>query len=171
MPRRLAITAIAICVAIVLQIALGGLVAGLKAGLVYDTWPLIDGAFIPAARRLFFLDPVWSNFLDNHLTVQFVHRMVAYGLLALAALHAADALRNARGARNGAALLALLVLVQAILGILTLLWNVPVSLALAHQLVAFLLLMLATAHAQRLGAAYRSGRQALSLTSDRLRAA
>src|SRR5262249_20928469 len=54
-PPRLAYGAVAILVLLVVQIALGGLVAGLKAGLVYDTWPLIDGAFIPDATQLFFL--------------------------------------------------------------------------------------------------------------------
>src|SRR5262245_40523628 len=69
--RRQAITATVLLILIVAQIALGGLVAGLKAGLVYDTWPLIDGAFIPAREHLFFLQPAWVNLLDNHLLVQF----------------------------------------------------------------------------------------------------
>src|SRR5262249_59349438 len=117
----------------VVQIALGGLVAGLKAGLVYDTWPLIDGAFIPAREHLFFLSPAWTNFLDNHLTVQFTHRMMAYGLITVAILHAGDcAWHGPREVRAGAAVLALLLLVQAALGIATLLWHVPLPLALAH---------------------------------------
>ncbi len=64
-----------------MQIGLGGLVAGLKAGLIYDTWPMIDGVFIPSAERLFSLAPAWTNLVDNHLTVQFVHRMAAYLLV------------------------------------------------------------------------------------------
>ena len=53
---------------------------GLRAGLVYNTWPLIDGAFIPDAARLLFEKPAWRNFFENTLTVQFDHRMVAYAL-------------------------------------------------------------------------------------------
>src|SRR4029450_3482738 len=56
-PRRLMTSALFLLALLLMQIALGGIVAGLKAGLVYNTWPLIDRAFIPAAGRLFFLDP------------------------------------------------------------------------------------------------------------------
>ena len=59
-------------------VIVGGLVAGLKAGLIYDTWPFIDGAFIPPREHLLFLHPAWLNLIDNHLTVQFNHRMAAY---------------------------------------------------------------------------------------------
>ena len=68
-----------------MQIYLGALVAGLRAGLIYNTWPLIDGAFVPDAARLFFEQPVWRNFFENALTVQFDHRMVAYVLLLVVA--------------------------------------------------------------------------------------
>src|SRR6202008_944730 len=60
------------------QIYLGALVAGLRAGYVYNTWPLIDGALVPAAARLFFDTPLWRNFFENILTVQFDHRVLAY---------------------------------------------------------------------------------------------
>lgn len=46
---------------LLLQIGIGGLVAGLEAGLVYDTWSLIDGAFIPAREKLMFIEPAWMN--------------------------------------------------------------------------------------------------------------
>ncbi|MCC6775851.1 MAG: COX15/CtaA family protein [Hyphomicrobiales bacterium] len=154
MPARLLPTAVAILALLVIQIALGGLVAGLKAGLVYDTWPLIDGAFIPSLDRLLFNQPWWSNLVDNHLTVQFVHRMTAYLLLVLAALHAVDCARSAPGQiRAGALALLLVLLTQATLGILTLLWNVPITLALLHQVVAVLALIVATLHAGQLHAA------------------
>ena len=136
---------------LLVQIALGGIVAGLKAGLAYNTWPLIDGAFIPAAERLFFLDPVWSNFLDNHLTAQFTHRMVAYLLVACALLHAVDCIRHdGVRVRASAVVLTAVVMAQATLGIATLLWQVPMGLALAHQSVAILALVVATVHAQTL---------------------
>jgi cytochrome c oxidase assembly protein subunit 15 len=149
--KPLAIGAAALLAGLIVQIALGGLVAGLKAGHVYDTWPLIDGSFIPSRERLFFLDPPWRNLVDNHLTVQFIHRMFAYVLIGLAVLHAFDAGRNADGTTRRAAIaLMLAILGQAALGILTLLWNVPTILALAHQLVAMLVLVLATMHAVNL---------------------
>src|SRR5262245_12180011 len=70
-----------------LQIYFGALVAGRRAVRVFDTWPDIDGAFIPSAARLFFEQPWWRNFFDNTLTVQFTHRMLAYLLLAYAIWH------------------------------------------------------------------------------------
>jgi cytochrome c oxidase assembly protein subunit 15 len=150
-PRRLVPTAVAILMLLVAQIALGGLVAGLKAGLIYDTWPLIDGAFIPSREHLLFLQPAWTNLTDNHLTVQFVHRMLAYLLLALAALHAVDCAYHDRGScRASAVALLLVLLLQAILGILTLLLHVAILLALMHQLVAILALITATVHASNL---------------------
>jgi cytochrome c oxidase assembly protein subunit 15 len=169
-PRRLRVSGAVLVALILVQIGLGGLVAGLKAGLIYDTWPLIDGAFIPSAGKLFILAPAWTNLVDNHLTVQFVHRMAAYLLVVLTLLHALDAARCGASAR-GALALALFVVAQAALGIVTLLWNVPVSLALAHQFAAFLVLMVATIHAQNLQtAAFRMGRSAPP-ASERLRAA
>jgi cytochrome c oxidase assembly protein subunit 15 len=148
-PRRLALTAAVILGLLVVQIALGGLVAGLKAGLASDTWPLIDGAWVPAPERLFLLEPAWRNLIDNHLTVQFTHRMVAYLLVAVAALHAADCVWHQAG-RAGAITLAGLLLLQAALGVLVLLWHVPMQLALAHQSVAIAALVAATLHAASL---------------------
>ena len=150
-PRRLRYGAVAILVLVVAQIALGGLVAGLKAGLIYDTWPLIDGAFVPAREKLFALTPAWLNFLDNHLTVQFTHRMMAYALITAAILHACDcAVNGPRRLRASAVLLVLLLLMQAALGIATLLRHVPLLLALAHQGGAIAVLVAATLHAHSL---------------------
>jgi cytochrome c oxidase assembly protein subunit 15 len=154
---RLAFGAGGILAVLFVQIALGGLVAGLKAGLVYDTWPLIDGAFVPAREKLFFLDPAWTNLLDNHLTVQFMHRMTAYCLIALVLIHALDCIRcGSREPRLGAALLAAIVVCQAAIGIVTLLWHVPLNLALIHQATAVLALLVATVHFSDLCAASRS---------------
>src|SRR5262245_54251332 len=77
-PGRIRATAIALVCVTLLQIYLGGLVAGLRAGLVYNTWPTIDGGLVPAASRLWFEQPLWRNLFENTLTVQFEHRMVAY---------------------------------------------------------------------------------------------
>jgi cytochrome c oxidase assembly protein subunit 15 len=135
-----------------LQIYFGALVAGLRAGRAYNTWPQIDGAFIPSADRLFFETPWWRNLFDNVLTVQFEHRMTAYLLLAVALWHAIDAVR-ARAANAviaGAWWLAASVLVQAVLGILTLLNQVPIDLALSHQAVAIVVLTIAIVNVERL---------------------
>ena len=90
-PLRLKITAWALLALTFVQLYLGALVAGLRAGKIYNTWPDIDGGFIPSAARLFFDVPWWRNLFENTLTVQFEHRMVAYTLFVLAVLHAVDA--------------------------------------------------------------------------------
>jgi cytochrome c oxidase assembly protein subunit 15 len=151
---RLKITGLVLLALTFVQLYLGALVAGLRAGRVYNTWPEIDGALIPSAARLFFEDPWWRNLFDNTLTVQFEHRMVAYTLFALAVLHAVDAVRSRAGpaAVNGAIWLAAAITLQAALGIFTLLHQVPILLGLAHQAVAIVVLTLAILQAERLGA-------------------
>jgi cytochrome c oxidase assembly protein subunit 15 len=151
---RLKVTGVALLVLTFVQLYLGALVAGLRAGRVYNTWPDIDGALIPSAARLFFETPWWRNLFDNALTVQFEHRMTAYALLALAVWHAFDAVRSraAVAVIGGAAWLAAVITLQATLGILTLLNEVPIVLALAHQAVAIAVLTLAVCQAERLAA-------------------
>ncbi|MEA2836338.1 MAG: heme a synthase [Bradyrhizobium sp.] len=155
---RLKITSLVLLALTFLQLYLGALVAGLRAGRLYNTWPGIDGALIPDLARLFFEAPWWRNLFDNTLTVQFEHRMAAYALLALAILHAVDALRSRATATviNGAVALAVAVTLQAALGVLTLLHQVPILLALAHQAMAVVVLTLAILQAERM-AARRAG--------------
>jgi cytochrome c oxidase assembly protein subunit 15 len=152
---RLRAGAIGLVALVLAQIYLGALVAGLRAGLLYNTWPTIDGALVPAGARLFFDQPLWRNFFENALTVQFQHRMMGYTVWIVALLHALDALRTRlTGApASGALVLAGAVTLQAALGILTLVYQVPIALALAHQGLALIVLALATLHAARLGAA------------------
>src|SRR5436853_2269811 len=153
-PPRIRRTAIALLVLVLMQIYLGALVAGLRAGLIYNTWPLIDGSFIPDAAQLFHGTPTWRYFFENTLTVQFSHRMMAYTLWLLAVLHAIDVARTlSRGpVLTHALALAAMVTLQAALGILTLIYQVPIGLALAHQAGAILVLALAVIHAQSLTA-------------------
>ena len=150
------------------QLYLGALVAGLRAGRVYNTWPEIDGAFIPSAARLFFEEPWWRNLFDNPLTVQFEHRMTAYALLALAILHAVDASRSraATSVVSGAVWLAAAMILQATLGILTLLHQVPIDLALAHQGVAIVVLTLAIFQVERLAAQPQTAARKLVVPAD-----
>ena len=148
---RLKITSAALLVLTFAQLYLGALVAGLRAGLIYNTWPDIDGAFIPSGARLWFEQPWWRNLFENTLTVQFEHRMTAYALFAIALLHAFDAIVSRAGAAaRGALWLAAAVTLQALLGILTLINQVPLALALSHQAVAILVLTLAVLQAERL---------------------
>jgi cytochrome c oxidase assembly protein subunit 15 len=151
---RLKITSVTLLALTFVQLYLGALVAGLRAGKIYNTWPEIDGGFIPSTERLFFEVPWWRNLFDNSLTVQFEHRMVAYALFVLAVLHAFDAVRSRAGAAavNGALSLLAIVTLQATLGILTLLNQVPIDLALVHQGVAIAVLTLAVFQAERLTA-------------------
>ena len=149
---RLRITGAALVVLTFVQLYLGALVAGLRAGRIYNTWPDIDGGLIPSAARLFFEQPWWRNLFDNTLTVQFEHRMTAYALVLLAAWHAFDTVRSRAGtaAITGAVWLMAAIALQATLGILTLLNQVPMDLALAHQAVAIAVLTLAVLQAERL---------------------
>lgn len=171
-PLRLKITSTVLLVMVFLQLYLGALVAGLRAGKVYNTWPDIDGGFIPSGARLFFEQPWWRNLFDNTLTVQFNHRMVAYALWVTAILHLVDALRARAGqaAINGALWLAIAMTVQATLGILTLLHAVPIMLALAHQGVAIVVLTFAIVHNERLSTAHsRSSSPDLKLAPQQAR--
>jgi len=148
-PHRVRASAVALLVLVLAQIYLGALVAGLRAGYAYNTWPLIDGALVPDAEQLLFADPLWRNFFENILTVQFDHRMLAYVIFVLALLHAFDVARTTRNgsARAGALVLFAAIVVQIVLGVVTLLWVVPLPLALAHQAAAMLVLTAATLQA------------------------
>jgi cytochrome c oxidase assembly protein subunit 15 len=165
---RLRVTSAVLVGLTFVQLYLGALVAGLRAGKIYNTWPEIDGALIPSSARLWFEAPWWRNLFDNALTVQFEHRMVAYALFALAVLHALDATRSRAGtaAVHGAAWLAAAITLQATLGILTLLNQAPMDLALAHQATAIAVLTLAIFQAESL-----AGRQVESKRQDLLPAA
>lgn len=149
---RLRWTARIIVVVTFVQLYFGALVAGLRAGRIYNTWPLIDGTLLPSGAQLLFDQPWWINFYENRLTVQFEHRMTAYVLLALAAWHAFDVMRSGAGREivRGAHRLLAAILLQAGLGIATLLLVVPIGLALAHQAAAILVLALAVLQAERL---------------------
>jgi cytochrome c oxidase assembly protein subunit 15 len=166
-PTRLRASAIGLLVLVLAQIFIGALVAGLHGGLIHNTWPLIDGAFIPSSERLMFHTPSWSNFFDNVLTVQFEHRMLAYLLWILAVVHLVDAASQAKNsALNGALALACAVTIQAGIGILTLLHGAPALLALLHQGMAVVVLGVAVMHVGRLATRQRPvGNTAVPLPS------
>jgi heme a synthase len=150
-PRRIRASAVGLLILVLAQIYLGAIVAGLRAGHLYNTWPLIDGAIVPESSRLFFDVPLWRNFFENTLTAQFDHRMLAYTIWIVALIHAIDMASTVKKGPlvNGAFVLAAAVTLQAALGILTLLMVVPISLALMHQAMAMIVLTIATLHAAR----------------------
>lgn len=130
--------AMALCLFGVLTVASGGLVAGIHAGRNYNTFPLMAGKLVPPG--LFMLEPAWRNALENVLTVQFQHRVLALSLSAAVLAFVVPMLWKTNGTlRPVAATVAVLALVQPTLGVLTLLHHVPLSLAAMHQMGGFLL--------------------------------
>lgn len=133
------------------QVALGGLVAGSKAGFTFNTWPLMDGALVPSSSTLFAQASFWENFVDNVALVQLNHRLGAYVLLAVALWHG-FAMRRAApdsGTAKRATAIAGLMLAQGALGVVTLLLVVPLWAGLAHQALAFTVLAMAVVHVTR----------------------
>jgi cytochrome c oxidase assembly protein subunit 15 len=159
-PARIRTSAVALLILVLVQVYLGALVAGLRAGNAYNTWPLIDGALVPDSTRLFFDTPLWRNFFENTLTVQFDHRMLAYAIWLCALIHACDVERTVKSgaARSGAFVLFAAVTLQMALGILVLVLRVPLPLALLHQAMAMLVLTAATLHAANVAGASVSAR-------------
>lgn len=151
-PLRLRLLGGALVLVTLIQIGLGGLVAGLRAGLSYNTWPLMDGRFIPPWEHLAKLSPWWSNLLDNVTTVQFQHRMVGYALLALALVNALAAFRPGRHRADFRRAMTILLLVvgQVALGVVTLLTHVQIHAALAHQAFAMIVLGMTVANRRML---------------------
>jgi cytochrome c oxidase assembly protein subunit 15 len=130
----------AVLALVALTIAAGGFTAGLHAGLVYNTFPLMDGRLVPASYAR--LHPFWRNWFENIAAVQFDHRLLATTTLSAVVLVWAAGWRAALPKPARTALWALLgvALLQVTLGISTLLLVVPIPLAVAHQAGAVVLL-------------------------------
>ena len=145
---------------IFVQIALGGLVAGSRAGFTFNTWPLMDGALVPAV-----LDAVRADAVLGELRRQRragavqppARRLSAAGAGALACASRCAAPRRAQAAAKRATAIAGLTLAQAALGIVTLLLVVPLWAGLAHQALAFMVLAMAVVHVTRSRARRASG--------------
>jgi len=118
---------------IFIMVLSGGFVAGIRAGLAYNTFPLMNGHFIPP--EIFILEPWYRNFFDNMATVQFDHRMIAWMLAFLVPLFwfKSRQLPLPASTRLACNLLLAMLAVQISLGIATLLLVVPLPLAAAHQ--------------------------------------
>jgi len=122
-----------------LQILMGAFVAGLDAGYGFNTWPLMEGRWVP--EGLVVLEPAWRNLFENLLAVQFAHRMLAYVILLYVVVWVgAGWLREGfSGLDNWLKIIVLMVVGQVVLGILTLIYVVPIPLAIGHQALAFML--------------------------------
>ena len=127
------------------QLGLGALVAGLRAGFMYNTWPMMGSRFLPVEA---FPSPWLGAILNDPATAQFAHRMTAYFVLAFAVAQAAAASSAAPGSplAQRALVLAAVALFQVALGVATLLLMVPLGLALVHQATALILFGLAVAN-------------------------
>jgi heme a synthase len=123
----------------VLQVLWGAFVAGLKAGLVYPTFPLMGGYLVPPAMLA--LEPVLRNPFENPITVQWIHRALGFALAAAAILlHLrAPAVRIDAPSRRLSTLLLALIAAQVALGAFTVVYGVPVALGAAHQAAALVI--------------------------------
>ena len=116
----------------ILQIAIGGIMAGLKAGLAYNTFPLMDKQLVPDG--LFIIHPWWKNIFENVTTVQFFHRLIGVIIL----LHAMIIYFFRRNKFSFSILT--VITFQVIIGVLTLLYHIPIIIASLHQMIAFIIL-------------------------------
>jgi cytochrome c oxidase assembly protein subunit 15 len=137
--------ATAFAVLVYFQMLLGALVAGLHAGLIYNTWPDMNGRVLP--EDPFFYRPWWINFFENPGLAQFDHRIGAYLVAALAAWIYVQGTKLSGYAKISAKTVAIITTFQIGLGITTLLLQAPEWLAAAHQVTAALLLCAGVWHA------------------------
>lgn len=140
--------AIGLVILVYLQMLLGALVAGLHAGLIYNTWPDMNGRVFP--EEPFFSKPWWINFFENPGLAQFDHRIGAYIVAGVAAFIFARGIRLSGYAKKSAKLVAAITAFQIGLGIFTLLLQAPEALAAFHQVTAAILLCAAVWHAYEL---------------------
>lgn len=135
-------------VLVYLQMLLGALVAGLHAGLIYNTWPDMNGRVFP--EDPLHLSPLWKNLFENEGLAQFDHRIGAYIIAGFAAWIYAQGVKLTGTAKSSAKAVAIITAFQIFLGITTLLLMAPEWLAAAHQVTAALLLCAAVWHAYEL---------------------
>ena len=129
-----------VLVLVLLMIATGGLVAGTRAGFIYNTWPLMGGDLLP--EMVFAMSPWWGNFLNNAIAIQFMHRWLAFFIAMLVIALAFMVLKQdrRRSARYAAVASLVAIGLQITLGISTLVMQVPLSLGVLHRGGALLLL-------------------------------
>jgi cytochrome c oxidase assembly protein subunit 15 len=130
---------LALCALLLITIVSGGFVAGLKAGLIFNSFPLMGGRLIPEGIAA--LSPWYLNPLENMVTVQFDHRWLAVttGILLIAWYLRGRSRFTEKRVQTSFKLVGMMVIIQLILGISTLLLQVPVVLGALHQAGALLL--------------------------------
>ena len=126
---------------ILIQIIYGAFVAGLNAGIGFNTWPKMNGEWIPLA--VYSMDPLWINFIESPYGIQFIHRILALIIVSFGCFmwYKGRSILSSKIQKLSINIIFGLVLLQTVLGILTLVFTVPLSLALLHQIGAFFLLM------------------------------
>ncbi|MCH9764942.1 MAG: COX15/CtaA family protein [Alphaproteobacteria bacterium] len=132
---------------LLLQVVLGAFVAGTKAGLAYNTWPRMNGEWLPSGMAT--LTPWYRNLFEDIATVQFNHRAVAYLIAVLAVVNLGIAVLSRHRTWKifvSASLVLLAVVAQIMLGIWTLLNAVPLSLGVAHQAAGAIVFAIAVRH-------------------------
>ena len=145
---------------VLLMITSGGFVAGTHAGFVFNTFPKMNGAWVPSG--VWSMNPGWRNLFENVETVQLTHRAMACVVVLTIGTYGCVSLRLARGesARLASGLMLLALVIQVTLGITTLLYRVPVALGASHQAGALALLTMVLIHTHSLEyAGSRTGRQ------------
>ena len=137
--KRVKQLSIILFVVVILQIIYGAFVAGLKAGYSYPTWPKMGDEWI--SKNIFSLEPLWKNFFEGHAGVQFIHRYIAYVVVLFVGIifYRAQKIQLTPQQRKIIYALGIIVLLQFTLGVLTLLYNVPIVIAVLHQTGAFFL--------------------------------
>ncbi len=131
----------ALVVLLFLMITTGGLMAGTRAGHIFNTWPLMGNDLVP--NMLVAMEPIWRNFFENTITIQFVHRWLAIVVGVAVIFYSVGAIRGAASKMTQImALFAIFaVILQIVLGIVTLVKGVPPVLGVAHQGCALLVLL------------------------------
>ncbi len=146
-PKKLLALSYFITGIIVLQIVYGAFTAGLKAGFMMNTFPKMNGEWIPSLA--YSMTPFWHNLVENHFGIQFIHRtlgwLLLFGIGALGLSAWLSPLKNQLSAVQNRAIQLLLAMTvtQFTLGALTIIYVVPIELATAHQVGASILLLLA----------------------------
>jgi len=124
---------------VILQIIYGAFVAGMKAGYGYPTWPKMGDQWFP--NDIVSLEPLWKNFLKGIAGVQFLHRYIAYVVVILVGIifYRTQKMQLTSQQRKIINALGIIVLAQFTLGVITLLYGVPIVIAVLHQTGAFFL--------------------------------
>ncbi len=129
-----------------IQIILGAFMSGIRAGLSYNTWPLIDGEVIPDG--LFAISIWYLNFFENPITIHFDHRMLAYILCAIIITQLIHVSKRFSASiyMTSSLILVAIMLYQVIVGIIAVLYQVPIIIGVLHQFGAVLMFLAVLRH-------------------------